>query len=96
MAQRLAINLKQLQLLVKRRTFQRRRSNYVSYDEISEIIDDVKAPEKIMRYYKWPQDFKCEKCSLINECLQFDFLKIMKNIQKKHKEANINHQSLNL
>lgn len=65
-------------------------------DEISEIIDDVKAPEKIMRYYKWPQDFKCEKCSLINECLQFDFLKIMKNIQKKHKEANINHQSLNL
>jgi len=62
-------------------------------DETSEIIDDMKGPEKIMRYYKWPQDFKCEKCGLINECRQFDLLRIIKNIQKKHQEANIDHNS---
>lgn len=64
-------------------------------DETFEIIEDVKNPENIMRYYKWPQNFKCEKCAIINECLQFDLLRIIKNIQKKHQTANISHHLFN-
>lgn len=61
-------------------------------DETQEIIADVRDPEKIMQYYKWPQNFECEKCHLISDCLQWSLLRVIKNIQKKQIDANINHQ----
>lgn len=62
-------------------------------DELAEIIDDVKDPDKILRYYEWPQNFNCENCALIDECCQLDLLRVVKNIQGKHQEANINHNT---
>ena len=62
-------------------------------DELAEIIDDVKDPDKILRYYEWPQNFNCENCALIDECRQLDLLRVVKNIQGKHQEANINHNT---
>ena len=50
-------------------------------------------PDKILRYYKWPQNFNCKNCALIDECCQFDLLRVVKNIQGKHQEANINHNT---
>lgn len=64
-------------------------------DETSEIINDVKDPERIMQYYQWPQNFRCEKCGLFNDCLQIDLLRIIKKIQKKYQDANIDHHSFN-
>lgn len=61
-------------------------------DEISEIIEDVKNPENIMEYYNWPSCFECEDCCIKKDCCQFEFLRIMKNIQEKQKAANISHK----
>lgn len=62
-------------------------------DETSEIIEDVKDPNKIMQYYKWPSCFKCEECEIFDDCRQFEFLNIMKKIQDRQVEADINHNA---
>jgi hypothetical protein len=47
-------------------------------DELYEIVEDVKCPEKIMRYFKWPNDFDCDNCSLEEDCCQFEILGLIK------------------
>lgn len=65
--------------------------NILYGDELVEIVEDVKDPQNIMQYFNWSNDFKCEKCSLIDDCCQFKILGLIKKIQDKHSKAKINH-----
>lgn len=48
--------------------------------------------ENVLQYFKWPQNFRCERCGLLNDCCQFELLKVIKKIQIKHQEAHIDHK----
>lgn len=61
-------------------------------DELKEIINDMEDSQNILQYFKWPQNFRCERCGLLNDCCQFELLKVIKKIQKKHQEAHIDHK----
>lgn len=61
-------------------------------DELKEIINDMEDSQNVLQYFKWPQNFRCERCGLLNDCCQFELLKVIKKIQKKHQEAHIDHK----
>lgn len=62
-------------------------------DELKEIIEDMEDAQKVLQYFKWPQNFRCERCDLLNDCCQFELLRVMKKIQKKHQDAHIDHKN---
>ncbi len=57
----------------------------------TEIIEDVGEPEKIFDNYEWTSCFHCEKCELINSCMYFDVLSIIKRMQQKQKKFTPNY-----
>lgn len=61
-------------------------------DELKEIIEDMEDAQKVLQCFKWPQNFRCERCDLLNDCCQFELLRVMKKIQKKHQDAHIDHK----
>lgn len=60
-------------------------------NEIYEICEDLKEPDKILQYYDWPSCFNCENCGINNDCCQFEILHIIKNVQHKQKEAVVDY-----
>ncbi len=62
-------------------------------DEIYEVYEDMKKPDKVLQYYDWPSCFKCEICSIRKDCCQFEVLRVIKNIQIKQNENIIDHNN---
>jgi hypothetical protein len=70
-------------------------SLYILYfDEIDEIIEDFRDPEKIFNHYEWSACFDCEKCQIKSDCHQFDFLKLLKKVQDIQKNNLINQNNV--
>lgn len=64
-------------------------------EDIIEIAEDLKDPLKIFQHYEWTSCFNCENCEIVNDCRQFDFLEIMKNLQNIQQQRILDHKNFN-
>ena len=65
--------------------------NILYSEEIEEVADDLRYPEKIFDYHEWSSCFECEKCQIFNDCRQFKFLEIFKKLQLEQSKNIIYH-----
>ena len=63
---------------------------------LSEVIDDLENDTDIFRYQNFPTCFYCDDCKIKEECYYMEVLKIMKTIQEKHRNNQINQDNLKL
>ena len=68
---------------------------YIYKNELlMDVIHDLENEENVFQYQNFPTCFNCEDCEIKNGCRYFDVLKILKNIQEKHKMNPINQDTL--
>ena len=68
--------------------------NIYKTELLSEVIRDLENEADAFQYHNFPTCFNCEDCEIKNDCYYFDVIKLVKNIQEKHKKNRINQDNL--
>jgi ribosomal protein S12 methylthiotransferase accessory factor len=61
---------------------------------LSEVINDLENEANIFQYQNFPTCFNCMDCKIKNGCFYLKVLRIMKNVQEKHKTNRMNQDNL--
>lgn len=59
-----------------------------------DVINDLENECNIFNYQSFSACFNCEICDIKDDCKYFDILRIIKNIQQKHKSNKIDQNAL--
>ena len=68
--------------------------NIYKKELLLDVMNDLENETDIFQYQSFPTCFNCKDCEIKTDCLYFDVVRLIKNIQEKHKKNRINQDTL--
>lgn len=69
-------------------------NNIYKPEILSEVIEDLDINCDVFKYQNYPTCFNCNECKIQEQCYYMEVLGLLKIIQEKHKENQIDQNSL--